>query len=326
MTQSHLKSSNAPTEADTLPRCYFRREVNYEQHARSRSSTAESRQLLDEHSNKELLRFITCGSVDDGKSTLIGRLLLEAGAVYDDQIAALQTDSAKTRHHRRQIDPALLLDGLEDERQQGITIDVAYRYFTTAKRKFIIADTPGHEQFTRNMVTGASTADLAVILVDARKGLLTQTRRHAFIVSLLGIKHVVLAVNKMDLVGFDQSVFERIRDDFPDFAARLDIPDIRFVPLSALTGDNVVEPSANTLWYADGSLLHVLESVSIGADRNLRRLRFPVQWVNRPDAKLSRIQWRGGIGNVASRRRGDGPSLSQNERCAADRHHGRRPG
>lgn len=256
---------------------------------------SESRRLLAAHADKELLRFITCGSVDDGKSTLIGRLLLEVGAIYDDQISALQQDSLKHGTAGSEIDTALLLDGLEDERQQGITIDVAYRYFTTAKRKFIIADTPGHEQFTRNMVTGASTCDLAVILIDARKGLLTQTRRHAFIASLLGIQHVIVAVNKMDLVDFDKQVFDRIRDDFSDFAAKLDIPDIRFVPLSALTGDNVVEPSAKTLWYADGSLLHLLESVYIGSDHNLQDLRFPVQWVNRPDANF-----RGFSGKVAS--------------------------
>ena len=190
--------------------------------------------LLNEHSEKQMLRFITCGSVDDGKSTLIGRLLLEAGAVYEDQIAALQQDSKRHGTTGQDIDPALLLDGLEDERQQGITIDVAYRYFTTPKRKFIIADTPGHEQFTRNMATGASTADLAVILVDASKGILTQTKRHAFIVSLLGIKHVILAVNKMDLVDFSQETFDEICSNFKSFAAKLELPDIRFVPLSAL--------------------------------------------------------------------------------------------
>ena len=242
--------------------------------------------ILAEHANKELLRFITCGSVDDGKSTLIGRLLLDAGAIYDDHIAALKKDSERHGTTDAEIDPALLLDGLEDERQQGITIDVAYRYFTTAKRKFIIADTPGHEQFTRNMATGASTADLAVILVDASKGLVTQTKRHAFIASLLGIKHVVLAVNKMDLVGYDHSVFETICSDFRRFLAKLDIPDIRFVPLSALRGDNVTRPSANTPWYEDGSLMHVLDNIYIRADSNLQDLRFPVQWVNRPDSSF----------------------------------------
>lgn len=251
--------------------------------------------LLREHAHKELLRFITCGSVDDGKSTLIGRLLLEAGAVYDDQISALQKDSEKHGTVDGELDTALLVDGLEDERQQGITIDVAYRYFTTSRRKFIIADTPGHEQFTRNMATGASTADLAVILVDASKGIYTQTKRHAFIVSLLGIKHAILAVNKMDLVGYQQSVFEQIREEFVGFAEKLDIPDIRFIPLSALKGDNVVEPSANTHWYEDGSLLHVLETIYVASDRNLHDLRFPVQWVNRPHA-----DFRGYSGTVAS--------------------------
>ncbi len=252
-------------------------------------------QLLIQHANKEMLRFITCGSVDDGKSTLIGRLLLEAGAVYEDQILALQQDSKKHGTLGDQIDPALLLDGLEDERQQGITIDVAYRYFTTPKRKFIIADTPGHEQFTRNMATGASTADLAVILVDASKGILTQTKRHAFIVSLLGIKHVILAVNKMDLIDFSESRFNEICEDFRQFAGKLTLPDVRFVPLSALLGDNVAQPSANTPWYADGSLLHLLETIYIGSDLNLKDFRFPVQWVNRPDSGF-----RGFSGTLAS--------------------------
>ncbi|TWU29992.1 sulfate adenylyltransferase subunit CysN [Bythopirellula polymerisocia] len=258
---------------------------------------SETPDLLAALTDKEMLRFITCGSVDDGKSTLIGRLLLEAGALHDDQLDALRRDTNKHGTTDDEFDTALLLDGLEDERQQGITIDVAYRYFTTAKRKFIIADTPGHEQFTRNMATGASTADLALILVDASKGILTQTKRHAFIVSLLGIRHVVLAVNKMDLVDFDRSVFESICEDFKEFASSLDVPDIRFVPLSALKGDNVVQPSANTLWYEDGSLLHLLENIYIGSDSNTRDLRFPVQWVNRPDATF-----RGFSGSIASGR------------------------
>ena len=259
------------------------------------SAVVAGQQLLAEHASKELLRFITCGSVDDGKSTLIGRLLLEAGAIYDDQIAVLQSDSEKHGTNGGEIDTALLLDGLEDERQQGITIDVAYRYFSTSKRKFIIADTPGHEQFTRNMATGASTANLAVILVDASKGVLTQTKRHAFIVALLGIKHVVLAVNKMDLVDYDQAVFNQICAEFHEFSKKLDIPDIRFLPLSALKGDNVVEPSANMLWYEGNSLLHTLETIYIGADDNLRDLRFPIQWVNRPHANF-----RGYSGTIAS--------------------------
>ena len=251
--------------------------------------------LLREHSDKEMLRFITCGSVDDGKSTLIGRLLLEAGAVYDDQIETLATDSKKHGTTGEELDPALLLDGLEDERQQGITIDVAYRYFTTPKRKFIIADTPGHEQFTRNMATGASNADLAVILVDASKGVLTQTKRHAFIVSLLGIKHVVLAVNKMDLVDYAKDVFEEICSEFKTFAAKLELPDVRFVPLSALNGDNIAQPSPNTHWYSGSSLLHLLETIYFGSDQNLKDLRFPVQFVNRPDQNF-----RGFSGTVAS--------------------------
>ena len=256
---------------------------------------ADVKLLLREHSQKEMLRFITCGSVDDGKSTLIGRLLLEAGAVYDDQIEALQSDSKKHGTTGEEIDPALLLDGLEDERQQGITIDVAYRYFTTPKRKFIIADTPGHEQFTRNMATGASNADLAVILVDATKGILTQTKRHAFIVSLLGIKHVVLAVNKMDLIDYSEEVFDHICREFQAFAAKLELPDIRFVPMSALKGDNVSQPSANTQWYEGSSLLHLLETIYIGSDQNLKDFRFPVQLVNRPNRTF-----RGFSGTVAS--------------------------
>ncbi|QEG36124.1 sulfate adenylyltransferase subunit CysN [Bythopirellula goksoeyrii] len=244
---------------------------------------------------KGLLRFIACGSVDDGKSTLIGRLMLDAGAVYSDQLVSLQVESEKHGTNGGEIDTALLLDGLEDEQQQGITIDVAYRYFATKKRKFIIADTPGHEQFTRNMATGASNVDLAILLVDATKGVLTQTKRHAFIVSLLGIKHVVLAVNKMDLVDYDEGTFETICQEFKRFAAKLEITDLRFVPLSARHGENVAEPSAKMLWHADGSLLHQLETVYTGSDRNLRDFRFPVQWVNRPDETF-----RGFSGTIAS--------------------------
>ena len=251
--------------------------------------------LLKKHNNKQMLRFITCGSVDDGKSTLIGRLLLEAGAVYEDQLAVLKDDSIRHGTNQGEIDPALLLDGLQDERQQGITIDVAYRYFTTANRKFIIADTPGHEQFTRNMATGASNADLAVILVDASKGILQQTKRHAFIASLLGIKHVILAVNKMDLMGYDQKIFEETVDQFQLFCEKLDIPDVRAVPLSALKGDNIAIPSPHTPWYTGQSLLELLETIYVGADRNLKDLRFPVQWVNRPDG-----EFRGFSGTIAS--------------------------
>ncbi len=247
------------------------------------------------HNAKDLLRFITCGNVDDGKSTLIGRLLLESGAIYDDQIEALQAESLKHGTAGDRIDTALLLDGLEDERQQGITIDVAYRYFTTSTRKFIIADTPGHEQFTRNMATGASTADLAILLVDALKGVSLQTRRHAFIVSLLGIKQVVLAINKMDLVDFDPSVFEQIRADFEQFAADLQLARTWAIPLSALDGDNVVCRSERTPWYDGLPLLEQLNHVPLHEHDPDGELRFPVQWVNRPDASF-----RGFSGTVAS--------------------------
>ena len=245
----------------------------------------------------DLLRFSTAGSVDDGKSTLIGRLLYETQSAYLDQVAEAKkhTTNLSVLEAGEAIDFSLLTDGLKAEREQGITIDVAYRYFATAKRRFIIADTPGHEQYTRNMATGASTANLALVLVDARHGLLPQSRRHAFISSLLGIKHVVLCVNKMDLVGWDQAVFERIRADFADFATRLDLPDLHFVPLSALRGDNVVTKSPRMPWYEGPSLLHLLEGVHIGSDRNLIDLRFPVQWVIRPDQ-----DFRGYAGQVAS--------------------------
>src|SRR5438034_5974134 len=201
-------------------------------------------QYLAQHERKELLPFITCGSVDDGKSTLIGRLFYEAKMIYEDQLAAIKKDSTKFGTTGDDIDLALFTDGLEDERQQGITIDVAYRYFSTDKRKFIIADTPGHEQYTRNMATGASTADLAIILIDARHGVLVQTKRHSFIVSLLGIRHVVVAINKMDLVGYSQEAFEAIQRQYTGFVAKLDILDVQFIPMSALKGDNVVEKSA----------------------------------------------------------------------------------
>ncbi len=257
------------------------------------SSTIEAR--IAQHNAKDLLRFITCGNVDDGKSTLIGRLLLEAGAIYDDQITALQSESEKHGTVGDRIDTALLLDGLEDERQQGITIDVAYRYFTTSNRKFIIADTPGHEQFTRNMATGASTADLAIILVDAAKSISTQTRRHAFIVSLLGIKHIILAVNKMDLLSYEQEVFDRISNEFHQFAKVLSIDDVCPIPLSALEGDNVVTASDRTPWYNGPTLLQQLNSVQVASNRESAALRFPVQWVNRPDANF-----RGFSGTIAS--------------------------
>jgi len=257
---------------------------------------------LTQHERKELLRFITCGSVDDGKSTLIGRLFYESKMIYEDQLAAIKKDSSRYGTTGEEVDLALFTDGLEDERQQGITIDVAYRYFSTDKRKFIIADTPGHEQYTRNMATGASTADLAIILVDARHGILPQTKRHSFIVSLLGIRHIVVAVNKMDIVGYDQAVFEKIKADYVDFAGRLELPDVHFMPISALRGDNVVRPSAAMPWYTGSPLMPLLESVYIGSDRNMEDFRFPVQVVLRPN-----LDFRGFSGTIASGiiRRGD---------------------
>ncbi|HEY1135941.1 MAG TPA: sulfate adenylyltransferase subunit CysN [Xanthomonadaceae bacterium] len=238
---------------------------------------------LEQHEHKQLLRFITCGSVDDGKSTLIGRLLHDTKLLLDDQLAALEADSRRHGTQNGQIDFALLVDGLQAEREQGITIDVAYRFFSTDQRKFIVADCPGHEQYTRNMATGASTADLAIVLVDARKGLLTQTRRHSYIVSLLGIRHVVLAVNKMDLVDHDQTVFARIADDYRALAAQLGIPDVTCIPLSALNGDNMLSRSERMPWYAGPTLLEHLETVDVSHARRDLGLRMPVQWVCRPD-------------------------------------------
>ena len=250
---------------------------------------------LAQHERKELLRFITCGSVDDGKSTLIGRLFYESKMIYEDQLAAITKDSARYGTTGGEVDLALFTDGLEDERQQGITIDVAYRYFSTDKRKFIIADTPGHEQYTRNMATGASAADLAIILIDARHGVLPQTKRHSFIVSLLGIRHIVVAINKMDIVGYDEAVFERIKRDYVDFASRLELPDVHFMPISALKGDNVVAASPNMPWFAGSPLMPLLETVYIGSDRNMEDFRFPVQVVLRPN-----LDFRGFAGTVAS--------------------------
>ncbi|MCI0511523.1 sulfate adenylyltransferase subunit 1 [Chromohalobacter marismortui] len=237
---------------------------------------------LHEHENKDLLRFITCGSVDDGKSTLIGRLLHDSKMIYEDQLAAITQASKTSGTTGDQVDLALLVDGLQSEREQGITIDVAYRYFSTDKRKFIIADTPGHEQYTRNMATGASTASLAVILIDARHGVQTQTRRHSFIADLLGIQHLVIAVNKMDLVDYSQARFDEIVAEYRDFAAKLNAPDIHFVPLSALEGDNVVNKSEAMSWYEGPALLELLETVEVTHDQNLTDLRLPVQYVNRP--------------------------------------------
>ncbi len=238
---------------------------------------------LHEHENKDLLRFITCGSVDDGKSTLIGRLLHDSKMIFDDQLAAITRDSKTVGTTGEEVDLALLVDGLQSEREQGITIDVAYRFFSTDKRKFIIADTPGHEQYTRNMATGASTASLAIILIDARYGVQTQTRRHSFIADLLGIQHLVVAVNKMDLVDYSQARFDEIVTEYQAIAEKLQARDIRFVPLSALKGDNVVNRSEALAWHEGPALLELLESVEISRDRNLTDLRLPVQIVNRPN-------------------------------------------
>ncbi len=244
------------------------------------------REYLSVHQHKSLLRFITCGSVDDGKSTLIGRLLYESKMLYEDQLAALEADSKKVGTQGGALDFALLLDGLTAERQQGITIDVAYRFFSTDRRKFIVADTPGHEQYTRNMVTGASTADVAVILVDARKGVLTQTRRHSYLASLLGIRRVVLAVNKLDLAGYSREVFERIRDEYLAFARTLDMSQVTCIPLSALRGDNVVAPSPNMPWYHGPTLMGYLETVEVEGDLQAKPFRLLVQWVNRPNPEF----------------------------------------
>ena len=258
-------------------------------------ATLNIKEYLDRDEQKDLLRFLTAGSVDDGKSTLIGRLLFDSKKLYEDQLDALERDSKRMGNAGDHIDYALLLDGLKAEREQGITIDVAYRYFSTNNRKFIIADTPGHEQYTRNMITGGSTANLAIILVDARTGVITQTRRHTYLVSLLGIKHVVLAVNKMDLVDFDKNIFDKIVSDYKEFVAPLNIPDITCIPLSALDGDNVVEKSDRTPWYEGPSLLDFLETVPIDQDRNFEDFRYPVQYVLRPN-----LDFRGFCGKVAS--------------------------
>ncbi len=250
---------------------------------------------LAAHENKGLLRFITCGSVDDGKSTLIGRLLYDSKMIYDDHLDALQSDSKKVGSHGDQIDFALLVDGLAAEREQGITIDVAYRFFSTEKRKFIVADTPGHEQYTRNMATGASTADLAILLIDARQGVLTQTRRHAFIASSLGIRTVVLAINKMDLVEYSQPVYDEIVSEFCDFAEALDLQTIQPIPISALAGDNITTKSANTSWYTGPALMDFLETVEADAGQTTAPFRMPVQWVNRPNQ-----DFRGFSGLIAS--------------------------
>ncbi|SQJ28791.1 Sulfate adenylyltransferase subunit 1 [Serratia rubidaea] len=251
---------------------------------------------LHAQQHKSLLRFLTCGSVDDGKSTLIGRLLHDTRQIYEDQLSTLHTDSKRLGTQGEKLDLALLVDGLQAEREQGITIDVAYRYFSTEKRKFIIADTPGHEQYTRNMATGASTCDLAILLIDARKGVLDQTRRHSFIATLLGIRHLVVAVNKMDLVDYSEQVFEQFKQDYLTFAQQLpnDL-DIKFVPLSALDGDNVAGQSANMPWYSGPTLLEVLESVEVIGRSEAQPLRFPVQYVNRPN-----LDFRGYAGTLSA--------------------------
>lgn len=250
---------------------------------------------LNQHENKELLRFLTCGSVDDGKSTLIGRLLHDSKMIYEDQLAAIQSESARIGNAGEELDLALLVDGLQAEREQGITIDVAYRYFSTDKRKFIIADTPGHEQYTRNMATGASTCDLAIILIDARYGVQVQTKRHSYITSLLGIKHTIVAINKMDLVDFSEERYEEIKNDYLEFAKDLDLPDVQFLPISALKGDNVVSISEQTPWYSGLPLMETLETVKIASDHNFDELRFPVQYVNRPN-----LDFRGYCGTLSS--------------------------
>lgn len=252
---------------------------------------------LKQHEEKDLLRFLTCGSVDDGKSTLIGRLLHDSKMIFEDQLAAIEKDSKKVGTQGDEVDLALLVDGLQSEREQGITIDVAYRYFSTEKRKFIIADTPGHEQYTRNMATGASTCDLAIILVDAREGVKTQTRRHSYIVSLLGIKQVIVAVNKMDLVDYDESRFEQIRQDYLEFSQSLGLEKIHFIPLSALKGDNVVNTSPAMSWYKGAPLIELLDTVDITLGSEQMSFRFPVQYVNRPSS-----DFRGFSGTIAAGR------------------------
>ena len=250
-------------------------------------------EYLTSHQYKSLLRFITCGSVDDGKSTLIGRLLYESHMVFEDHLAQLEVDSAKVGTQGTDLDFALLLDGLTAEREQGITIDVAYRFFSTEKRKFIVADTPGHEQYTRNMVTGASTADVAVLMVDARKGVLTQTRRHSYLVSLLGIRKVVVAINKMDLVDYSEEIYNAIVTEFGDFAEQIGLTDITSVPVSALKGDNIVERSEATPWYDGPTLMTYLEDVPVDDDVAEAPFRMPVQWVNRPN-----LDFRGFSGRI----------------------------
>ncbi|HEX4226562.1 MAG TPA: sulfate adenylyltransferase subunit CysN, partial [Pseudonocardiaceae bacterium] len=264
-------------------------------HATAALATTDIEAYLRVHEHKSLLRFITCGSVDDGKSTLIGRLLYDSALVHADHLAALERDSKTVGTQDGVLDFALLVDGLSAEREQGITIDVAYRFFSTERRKFIVADTPGHEQYTRNMVTGASNAELAVILVDARKGVLAQTRRHSFLVSLLGIRHAVLAVNKLDLVGYSAEAFAAIEADYRAYAAEIGLRHVTCVPVSALRGDNITTRSPNMPWYTGPSLIEHLESVEVADDAHVRPFRLPVQWVNRPNP-----DFRGFAGQIVS--------------------------
>jgi len=253
-------------------------------------------EYLAVHEKKSLLRFITCGSVDDGKSTLIGRLLYESKMLFEDQLAAVEADSKKWGTQGDAIDFALLVDGLAAEREQGITIDVAYRFFSTDKRKFIVADTPGHEQYTRNMITGASTADVAIVMIDARKGVLTQTRRHSYLVSLIGIQHIVVAINKMDLIGYSEKLYQKIVDDYNEFAARIGLKNVTFIPVSAFKGDNIILPSSNVPWYHGTTLMGYLETVEINELRLQQQpFRLPVQWVNRPN-----LDFRGFAGTIAT--------------------------
>jgi bifunctional enzyme CysN/CysC len=272
--------------------------------ANKRSNIINLEKLIGIEEEKSQLRFITCGSVDDGKSTLIGRLLYDANHIFDDQLEALEADSRKIGTQGGAMDFALLVDGLSAEREQGITIDVAYRYFATEKRKFIVADTPGHEQYTRNMATGASTADLAVILIDARKGVMTQTRRHSFIISQLNVQHTILAVNKMDLVDFSKDVFDSIVRDFSVFATKLDLDNLSFIPISALGGDNIYSQSEKTDWYQGPTLMHLLETAAVESRAHLAPFRFPVQWVNR-----SSSDFRGFSGTIISGKIAKGDSV-----------------
>jgi bifunctional enzyme CysN/CysC len=272
--------------------------------ANKRSNIINLEKFIGIEEEKSQLRFITCGSVDDGKSTLIGRLLYDANHIFDDQLEALEADSRKIGTQGGAMDFALLVDGLSAEREQGITIDVAYRYFATEKRKFIVADTPGHEQYTRNMATGASTADLAVILIDARKGVMTQTRRHSFIISQLNVQHTILAVNKMDLVDFSKDVFDSIVRDFSVFATKLDLDNLSFIPISALGGDNIYSQSEKTDWYQGPTLTHLLETAAVESRAHLAPFRFPVQWVNR-----SSSDFRGFSGTIISGKIAKGDSV-----------------